>query len=661
MNLKLYILIIFTLLFFISTNSNAQSAAAYEHAGDRSMQQKDPLAAISFYSSSLAYAESALLSFKIAEAYNSLHDYPNALHWYNSVNINAGNDHSLLLKSIFKTANLLKCLGRFDEAKQVLISQKDLTKTDSISLNKILHGVNFAEQLNKDSIFIHVNHTGEIINSTYSDFAPSAVGDSVIYYSSMRFFTKSKTENKKLTSKILTSKISDNTFERPEALSNLINSPKFNNANPSISPDHKLMIFNRCLEDEENNLICTLWESNYKDKQWQSPIILPDNINLPKYTSTQPCITTNGNEGYLLFYSSDCPNGFGKHDIWLAKRNPEGVYSTPLNAGALINSSDEEMTPFYDAMTDTLYFSSDREDGLGGFDLLATSYKNKTPQYTFHPGPPINSGYNDLYYSANYSDSRSRYLVSNRPPSEQLNEGACCYDIFKLEDIPIVKKDSVEQIPTIPISSLPLVQIPLDSISHLPVDLIINKLSKLLPLRLYFDNDFPDPHTRKSITSSIFDKLTSAYLQKLPEYQNEHKNDTLEQQNLKAFFNDSITANFQKLENFTAVIYELLQSGHRLQLKLQGCASPLADNAYNLTLSERRISSLKNYWQHWNSGKLKEYIQTESLVLNDDPAGENLATNKVSDRLDNKAASVYSVSAALERRIEVTEISLQKP
>lgn len=645
----------------INTHSYAQSAAALEHAGDHSMQQKDPYAAISFYTQSNTFNTSASLSYKIAEAYNMLHDYPNALFWYNSATTNAGNDHSLLINAILKSAELLKCLGRFKEAEQLLLMQKEFAKTDSIRLNKILHGIKYAEQLNSDSISIQVNHTGEIINSPYSEVAPTALGDSVIYFSSMRFFTKSKTENKKLTSKILVSKIENNTFATPEIVSSMINSPKFNNANPSISPDHKLMIFNRCLEDDENNLICTLWESKYKDKQWQSAVILPDNINLPKYTSTQPCITTNGNEGYLLFYSSDCPNGYGKHDIWLVKRNPEGAYSTPLNAGALINSTDEEVTPFYDAMTDTLYFSSDREDGLGGFDLLATSYKNKIPQKTVHPGPPINSGYNDLYYTANYAAPRSRYLVSNRPPAKQLNEGTCCYDIFNLKDIPIVKKDSVVQISTISIISLPLDQIPLDSISHLPVDIIMDKLSTLLPLRLYFDNDFPDPRTRKSITSSIFDGLTSAYLQKLPEYQNAHKKDTLEQQNLKTFFNDSVAVNFLKLGNFTAVIYELLQSGHRLQLKLQGCASPLADNAYNLTLSERRISSLKNYWQHWNTGKLKEYIQSEMFVFYDNPAGEQLATNKVSDRLDNKAASVYSVSAALERRIEVTEISLQKP
>ncbi len=644
------------------TNCYSQSAAAFEKAGDHSMEQHDPFTAITFYNQGLDYNETASLCFKLGEAYNELHEYENALKWYLSASIKSENDDQLYNNSILKSADLLKCLGRFQDAKNQLLRSKNLITIDSIRFKNTLHGIDFAEQLMKDTLPISVNLIGDEINSSYSDFGPSPSGDSVLYFSSMRFFRKNKTETQKLTSKILVSKISNNQFSIPEPLPSSINSATYNNANPSISPDHQIMIFTHCLEDENNNLICTLLESQYQKGQWQTPKVLNDSINFKKYTSTQPCITTNGNDGYLIFYSSNRPNGFGKNDIWIVKRNPKGDYSNPINAGSIINSKDNEMTPFYDAMTDTLYFSSDREEGLGGFDLLATSFVNKSPQNTIHPGPPFNSGYNDLYYSANYSNPRTQYLVSNRPPAEQLNGGACCYDLFSIKNLIPIKKDSViTPLEVIPLTSLPLSQIPLDSITNLPLSITLKKLSELLPLRLYFDNDFPDPHTRKTSTISLFNILITSYLQKLPEYLNAHKNDSLQKKELRLFFKDSIEANFQKLETFTAVITKLLQSGNSLKLMLQGCASPLADNAYNVTLSSRRISSLRNYWMQWNHGEIKEFIQSGQLILNEDPAGEHLAAAKVSDKLNNKSESVYSVSAALERRIEVTEISLQKP
>jgi len=650
------------LMLNIKIDCYGQSASAFERAGDKSIERKDPLSAISYYNQAIDYGESATLCYKLGEAFNLLHDYSIAYNWYMAAYSKAKNDPELSLNAIIKSADLLKCLGKFDDASRLLLNQKYLTKNDSIQITRLTNGIAFAAKLSLDSLPLVVNQIGDEINSKYSDISPTQSGDSILYFSSMRFFVKDKTENQKLTSKILSSKILANQFSKSEVLPKKINSIKYNIANPSVSPDHKLMIFSQCLEDGNNNLICSLLESKYKNGAWETPILLNDSVNLKNYTSTQPCITTNGNDGYLLYFSSNRPIGFGKNDIWVSKRSSSGAYSSPENLGPLINSVDDEITPFFDAMTDTLYFSSDREDGLGGFDLLATAFQNKLPQNTIHLRPPINSGYNDLYFSANYSIPRSKYLVSNRPPAEQINEGACCYDLFKIDNPPPSKKDSLPPpLEIIPLVSLPLSQIPIDSISKLPVEIILSKLNDFLPLRLYFDNDYPDPKTRKTTTQSSFNDLTASYLQKLPEYQDAHKSDLLEKENLKIFFNDSIAMNFKKLEKFSSIIAELLHSGNSLKLLLQGCASPLADNAYNLTLSSRRISSLRNYWMLWNAGILKEFILSGMLILNDDPKGERLATVKVNDRLDNKAASVYSIAAALERRIEVTDISLQKP
>ena len=64
------------------------------------------------------------------------------------------------------------------------------------------------------------------------------------------------------------------------------------NANVSISPDGKIMVFCRCKYDENNVLQCDLYESVLKDGKPGNAVKLNSDINASNSTSTQPCIST---------------------------------------------------------------------------------------------------------------------------------------------------------------------------------------------------------------------------------------------------------------------------------------------------------------------------------------------------------------------------------
>lgn len=120
-----------------------------------------------------------------------------------------------------------------------------------------------------------------------------------------------------------------------------------------------------------------------------------------------PSLSPNGK---FLTFASDMPDGKGKFDIYIAERSLQG-WGEPRNIGEPINSSDNELFPFFVSNT-KLYFSSERSGGYGGMDIWVTEIQNGWSQ----PKPleqPINSPQDDFscYIS---SDERLGYLSSNR-------------------------------------------------------------------------------------------------------------------------------------------------------------------------------------------------------------------------------------------------------
>ncbi|MFM7901505.1 MAG: hypothetical protein ACKPAD_05915, partial [Bacteroidota bacterium] len=90
----------------------------------------------------------------------------------------------------------------------------------------------------------------------------------------------------------------------------------------------------------------------------------------------------------------------------------------------------------------------------------------------------------------------------------------------------------------------------------------------------------------------------------------------------------------------------------------RGRASPLAETAYNVNLSRRRISSLLNYMRFYNNGALRSYFDSGKLKLTEVPAGESLSKSGVSDNRGDVRNSIYNPAAASERLIELIGVRI---
>lgn len=136
----------------------------------------------------------------------------------------------------------------------------------------------------------------------------------------------------------------------------------------------------------------------------------PQKIALPGYEKMSKgqfdCGYLSADGKVLLMAFSEKKNS-KEDDLYVSFRQKDGSWSKPMDLGAEVNTSAfTETTPFLAADGATLYFSSDRQGGLGSNDIYVCKRVDKTWKHWSKPvnlGPAINTDGYDAYYSVSAS------------------------------------------------------------------------------------------------------------------------------------------------------------------------------------------------------------------------------------------------------------------
>lgn len=640
--------------------SAGQTLRAYLNAGDEAMQKSRFAEAIEYYKKALEFeTEDVTISYKMAEASRMYKDYEKAAAWYGKIVLNDKDKRYPL--ALFYYAEMKKYLGMYAESCRLFERYTTEYPNDStytgIKARKESSDCPEVMKLAERNHQVEVKNAGSPVNSNFSEFGASMMGDSVLYFSSLKFLysnTDKKSDNYYV-SRILKSSPKAQKNQQPAPLSTLINESGKHNGNAAFSPDQRFMIFSRCTQPEGNyDLRCELYITKFDNGKFSKPEKIGADINLDSVSSSQPGIAARGAEGYRLYFVSDRPGGSGRNDIWVSDISPSLVFSPAVNAGPVINTFDDELTPFFDNTSQILYFSSYGHAGLGGQDIFKSSLINNELTSPENLGPGYNTSVNDVYFTVS-SDGKSGTMSSNRQGSMFILAKTCCYDIYyhkQAEADTTVETDSVAVIIAEADSTDPGNKAYYDD---------------FLPLELYFDNDEPDKKTMAVTTGKSYDRLYSNYMGRIGEYKTNFAG-TLKpseksnaEKQIDDFFNNVVTGSWNRLNGFCSKVEKALLAGVDIELEVRGRTSPLADNQYNVNLSRRRIASLVNFMKSWNSGSLKKYFDDGSLKVVEVAAGETLVQTGVSDMLTDKRNSVYNPAAAIERRIELINVNLSQP
>jgi tetratricopeptide (TPR) repeat protein len=122
----------------------------------------------------------------------------------------------------------------------------------------------------------------------------------------------------------------------------------------------------------------------------------------------------------LLLFSAQSPDGYGKKDIYWSLWQPaDSSWAEPSNIGAGINSEFDERSPFLCHDGQTLFFSRNSPQSVGGFDVFMSRFdpQNLSWSPAVRLPEPINSPADELFFYPQL-DGMTAYMSSNRPQTK---------------------------------------------------------------------------------------------------------------------------------------------------------------------------------------------------------------------------------------------------
>lgn len=138
----------------------------------------------------------------------------------------------------------------------------------------------------------------------------------------------------------------------------------------------------------------------------------PHAININ--TKSIECSPSLSPDGSTLYFVSDRKGSTGGKDIYAAERLSNGFWSTPYNLGKVINTPEDEESPNIMSDGATFYFSSKGHFSFGGYDIFESTQNDEglwnTPEQL---SAPINSTSDDFNYIID-SNGRKAYYSSDK-------------------------------------------------------------------------------------------------------------------------------------------------------------------------------------------------------------------------------------------------------
>lgn len=642
---RLY-LVVFSVCFFATSLSFGQQneLRKYLEIAEEKYKKGDYIHALTYYDKAMELDSNSINTlWNYAETLRAYKDYRKAEYYYAKVFSREGSE--IYPFSILYLGLMQKHNAKYDEAVETFKKAKKVYRKDKngylyLKSRQELESCLWAKNAITDSSTLIFEHLPEHINTPDAEFAHRTFNDHLIY-SSLRGDSVGAGEEvytEVYKTHLFQTEIKEDGFGESERIEDLY-WKKYSSGNGSWSVDGSRFYFSLC-DDESYNYRCKIMVANYRDGKFKNIDSLGQIINQPGKNTTMPHCAPWGNKE-VLFFSSNRDGGQGGMDIWFSFITNGNQYSDPINAKK-INTLDNELSPFWDEISKTLYFSSSWHLGFGGYDIFSSQFKNDTFEEPVNAGVPINSPANDLYFFKTVTQDTS-YFSSNRLGTNYAKNPTCCSDIF------MVRKDVPPPPPTVEES--------------------LEELMKRLPVTLYFHNDIPNPRSWATTSNVNYMDSYHEYTAMLEKYKKEYSKGLSgtkaadAKEDIEDFFTEYVDQGVKDLFAFRDLLLKELERGRKIQLTVKGFASPLAKSDYNVNLTKRRIASLVNYLKAYENGVFRPYFDGTAenggaVSIVEIPFGEYTSDKFISDNPNDVQNSIYSRVAAQERKIEIQSVDI---
>ncbi len=302
----------------------------------------------------------------------------------NRYNENSIKETKAPLEAHFYLGNAYYIANRFKEAKSAFETYKNSVKNERKYnvdyLNHQLEGLERAKTFKNYPVNLLRSNLGETINNRFPNFNPVISGDG----KTMAFTTKERFYQSINISKKVNGKWGKPTNITLDLVVNGNCSTLSLNNNGT-----ELYLF------KDDNHDGNIYVSNFSDDKWTPMIKLNENINTESY-ETHASISADGSK---LYFASNREGGFGDLDIYVSHRDETGNWGPAVNLGRNINTQFNENAPFITTEGNILFFSSDGHNTMGGYDIFFSQLQADNSWSTpINLGYPINTTDDEVYY-----------------------------------------------------------------------------------------------------------------------------------------------------------------------------------------------------------------------------------------------------------------------
>lgn len=286
----------------------------------------------------------------------------------------------------------IKCFDDFLATKpvdEIYAEEARMYKSNSI----------FGANLTKTMVAADIRNIGPPVNTNGNEYVPVISADeSMLIYTYKGEKSIGGLQNESFKSDVhgvyyediyFSKKINDSIWGDPESIGENINTTH-NDASIALSPDgQELYIFYSDAKNGGDIYVCHL-----EGDTWGKPTPLNSNINT-KYWEGSCSVTADGKQFY---FASERPGGFGKKDLYVSTKQPDGDWGPAKNLGPIINTKYNDDDPFIHPDGITLFFSSQGHKSIGGYDIMYSIIKDGKWIEPWNMGYPLNTTDDDRYY-----------------------------------------------------------------------------------------------------------------------------------------------------------------------------------------------------------------------------------------------------------------------
>ncbi len=266
------------------------------------------------------------------------------------------------------------------------------------------------------STVIKVENLGALINTEYPEMRPTISADGNLLF----FIRQGHPANVQIQTVPHAQDIwystrdTSGNWSKAKHLNGSVNASHFN-AVYWISPDLNTILLKGAFTEGQYLGTGVSMIRRLEDNSW-SPAQMLRIRNFHKFGYTQQLGASMGQDGKtMLFYMTDKKESFD-NDLYVSFLESSDIWTAPKSLGKKINLPDHnEMSPFIAADGRTLYFSSDRDGGLGENDIWMTKRMDDSWQKWSDPvnlGAPINTPGSEAFFTLD-AGGEYAYLTSS--------------------------------------------------------------------------------------------------------------------------------------------------------------------------------------------------------------------------------------------------------